>query len=126
MPTMCFIYQPDLPQGIGTRAAAPPALRRMPEAGPCFSYMVDVPQPVSAGWLACFSYSADAPQPAPPGLRRMVVWHLLQVLTGPCGSSAFSKTGGEYAQHTSVSAIRQARHCAAGTAVPRAESIRRA
>jgi hypothetical protein len=90
MPRMCFIYQPDLPQGIGTRAAAPPALRTMPEAGPCFSYMVDAPQPVSAGWLACFSYSvdapqpvsagwlscfsytADAPQPAPPGLRSMV------------------------------------------------------
>jgi hypothetical protein len=89
MPSMCFSYQPDLPQGIGTRAAAPPAPRTMPEAGPCFSYMVDVPQPVSAGWLSCFSYTAnvpqpvsagllscfsytaDAPQPAPPGLRRM-------------------------------------------------------
>ena len=71
MPFMCFIYQPDLPQGIGTRAAAPPAPRRMP-AGSCFSNMVDAPQPVSAGWLASFSYTADAPQPAPPGLRSMV------------------------------------------------------
>ena len=70
MPRMCFSYQPDLPQGIGTRAAAPPAPRRMP-AGSCFSNMVDAPQPVSAGYLHCFSYSVDAPQPAPPGLHRM-------------------------------------------------------
>jgi len=71
MPKMCFSYQLDLPPGIGTRAAAPPAPRRMP-VGSCFSNMVDVPQPVSAGWLSCFSYTADAPQPAPPGLRSMV------------------------------------------------------
>jgi hypothetical protein len=85
MPRMCFSYQPDVPPGIGTRAVAP---RTMPagscfsdmvdvpqpaSAGylHCFSYSVDVPQPVSAGWLSCFSYTADAPQPAPPGLRRM-------------------------------------------------------
>jgi hypothetical protein len=82
---MCFSYQPDVPQGIGTRAAAP---LRMPigtcfsytadapqsaSAGylGCFSYTADVPPPASAGYLHCFSYSADAPQPAPPGLRRM-------------------------------------------------------
>jgi hypothetical protein len=70
MPKMCFSYQPDLPPGIGTRATAPPALRRMPVSG-CFSDTVDVPQPASAGWLSCFSYTVDAPQPAPPGLRRM-------------------------------------------------------
>jgi hypothetical protein len=88
MPKMCFSYQPDLPPGIGTRAAAPPAPRRM-ATGTCFSYTVDAPQPASAGWLACFSYTADVPQPAsagwlhcfsysvdapqsaPPGLRKM-------------------------------------------------------
>ena len=70
MPKMCFSYQPDLPPGIGTRAAAPPALRRMPLTC-CFSYTVDTPQSASAGYLGCFSYTADAPQPAPPGLRRM-------------------------------------------------------
>ena len=71
MPKMCFSYQPDLPPEIGTHAAAPPAPRRMPEAGPCFSYSVDAPQPAQRGWLGCFSYSVDAPQSAPPGLRRM-------------------------------------------------------
>ena len=70
MPRMCFSYQPDVPPGIGTRAVAPPAPRRMP-AGSCFSNMVDAPQPASAGYLHCFSYSVDAPQPGPPGLRRM-------------------------------------------------------
>jgi hypothetical protein len=69
MPRMCFSYQPDLPPGIGTRAA-PPAPRRMP-AGTCFSDTVDVPQPASAGYLNCFSYTVDVPQPAPPGLRSM-------------------------------------------------------
>ena len=71
MPKMCFSYQPDLPPEIGTRAAAPSALRGMPEAGPCFSYSIDAPQPAQRGWLGCFSYSVDAPQPTPPGLRRM-------------------------------------------------------
>jgi hypothetical protein len=80
MPRMCFSYQPDVPQGIGTRAAAPPAPHRMP-AGSCFSNMVDVPQPASAGYLSCFSYSLDvtpgagngaAAPTAPPGLHRMV------------------------------------------------------
>jgi len=71
MPKMCFSYQPDLPPGIGTRPAAPPAPHRMPNSC-CFSYMVDVPQPASAGYLSCFSYSVDVPQPAPPGLHRMV------------------------------------------------------
>jgi hypothetical protein len=70
MPKMCFSYQPDLPPGIGTRAAAPPALRRMPSTC-CFSYMVDAPQSASAGYLSCFSYSVDAAESAPPGLRRM-------------------------------------------------------
>jgi hypothetical protein len=84
MPKMCFSYQPDLPPGTGRRAAAPPGLRRMPEAGPCFSYpadvlrmpvggcfsyTADVPRRMPAG--PCFSYSADAPLSAPPGLRRM-------------------------------------------------------
>jgi hypothetical protein len=90
MPHMCFSYQPDLPPGIGTHAAAPPALRdprRMPfscfayqvdvlqpaQRGwlHCFCYSVDAPQSAQRGWLGCFSYSVDAPQPAPPGLRRM-------------------------------------------------------
>jgi hypothetical protein len=70
MPFTCFSDQPDLPPGIGTHPAAPPALRRMPNSC-CFSYTVDVPQPAQRGWLGCFSYSVDAPQPAPPGLRRM-------------------------------------------------------
>jgi hypothetical protein len=71
MPRMCFSYEPDLPQGIGTRAAAPPAPHRMPNSC-CFSSMVEVPQSASAGYLHCFSYSVDVPQPAPPGLHRMV------------------------------------------------------
>ena len=69
MPHMCFSYQPDLPQGIGTHAAAPPAPRdprRMPFG--CFSYQADVPQPAQRGWLHCFNYSVDAPQPASAGL----------------------------------------------------------
>ena len=68
MPKMCFSYQPDPPQGTRTRAAAPPALRRMP-FGSCFSYTAEVPRRMSTG--SCFSYSVDAPQPTPAGLRRM-------------------------------------------------------
>ena len=67
MSKLCFSYQSDLPLGIGTRGIALPALRRMPEAGPCFSYTTDVPR---RGWLACFSYSADAPQLASPGQNK--------------------------------------------------------
>ena len=68
MPSMCFSYQPDPPPGIGTRAATPPALRRMPLTC-CFSYTAEVPRRMSTG--TCFSYSVDAPQPAPAGLRSM-------------------------------------------------------
>jgi hypothetical protein len=77
MPAICFSYQPDLPPGIGTRAAALPALREMPTTC-CFSYTTDVPRsmPISG----CFSYSLDVPPgagngaaapSAAPGLRRM-------------------------------------------------------
>jgi hypothetical protein len=68
MPYMCFSYQPDPPPGIGTRAATPPALRRMP-SGACFSYTAEVPRRMSTG--TCFSYSVDASQPTLAGLRRM-------------------------------------------------------
>jgi hypothetical protein len=67
MSKLCFSYQPDLPPGVGTRGVPLPALRRMPEAGPCFSYTADLPR---HGWLGCFSYSADAPQLASPGQNK--------------------------------------------------------
>ena len=78
MPKMCFSYQPDLPQGIGTRGVVPPSLRdphRMPAA--CFSYTADM-SPGAGG--TCFSYTADVPprparrdaaEPLPSGLRSM-------------------------------------------------------
>jgi len=77
MSKLCFSYQPDLPPGIGIRAVAPPAPRRMP-AGPCFSYPAEVPRRMPVA--GCFSYSLDVPPgagnghaapPGPPGLRRM-------------------------------------------------------
>ena len=46
MPKICFSYQPDLPPGIGTRAAAPPALRGMPLTC-CFSYTADMPRGIA-------------------------------------------------------------------------------
>ena len=78
MPKMCFSYQPDPPQGIGTRGVVGPSLRdpyRMPFA--CFSYTADMSPGAGA---TCFSYTADVPprparhdaaEPLPAGLRRM-------------------------------------------------------
>jgi len=63
MPLICFSYQPDLPQGIGTRGVVPPSLRDqrlMPFA--CFSYTADVPPRPARH---------DAAEPLPSGLRSM-------------------------------------------------------
>jgi hypothetical protein len=67
MSKLCFSYQPDMPSGIGARTVAPPGLRRMPEAGPCFSYPAGVLRRMP---LPCFSYSADGIQLAALGPNR--------------------------------------------------------